>query len=68
MEIVLTIIDILFIALMLYKINQHQKQINELKSMQSSIVHDLLLIMREKAIENEDYRKVADIDKILNKK
>ena len=68
MEIILTIIDILFIALMLYKINQHQKQINELKSMQNSIVHDLLLIMREKAMQDEDYRKVLEIDKILNKK
>lgn len=48
--------------------NKQKKQINDLSEMQKNIILDVLYLLRKEAIENEDYRKLADIDRILNKK
>lgn len=71
MEITFIIIQGVLCITWLYLYGQQKedkRQIKELQNLMQSVVHDLLLIMREKALENEDYRKVADIERILNKK
>ena len=69
------VITFVFACYLFLRIKEHHKAIKDIAeilkmmdTVQNGVVHDVLLILREKAIQEEDYRKVADIDKILNKK